>query len=103
MTMVNNNPIIIGANPKILSMDGIPAIDFMDQQTFGKDSFKREKHGKFGIAEERMVRYKAVEYEQEINKINVKELKKTHPDIKFDKTESYDIDRRHVKKGENPG
>lgn len=103
LTMVNNNPIIIGANPKILSMDGIPAIDFMDQQAFGRDAFKKEKHGKFGIAEERMVRYKGVDYEQEINKINVKEMKKTHPGIKFEKTESYDVDRRRVKKGENPG
>ena len=102
MTMVNNNPIIVGANPKILSMDGIPALEFMDQQTFGKDSFQRKKHGKFGVAEERMVRYKAVDYETTLNSMNIKAIKKTYGDLKCEKTKSYDLDKKRMKKRENP-
>ena len=102
MTMVNNNPIIVGANPKILSMDGIPALEFMDQQTFGKDSFQRKKHGKFGVAEERMVRYKAVDYETTLNSMNIKAIKKTYADLKCEKTKSYDLDKKRMKKRENP-
>ena len=104
MTLINNNPILVGANPKILSLDGIPALDFIDGQSFGKNIIQfKKKHNKFGAPEERIIRYKGVDYETEMNYLNIKNLKKTYTEFQSKKTGSYDLDKKHIKKGENPG
>lgn len=87
--IIENNPIIIGANPKILSLDGIPALEFIENETFGKDQFYRKKHGQFGIAEERMIKFKGVKFERELNQINLKLIGKYGPELIPKTTGSY--------------
>ena len=38
-----------------------------------------------------------------MNYLNIKNLKKTYTEFQSKKTGSYDLDKKHIKKGENPG
>jgi hypothetical protein len=47
---------IIGPDPKILSLDGQPKFDFLENICLGKDKYEKKKKENKGVSDERIIR-----------------------------------------------